>query len=450
MIVKNELGNLKQLGHLFSWPEINWCIVDTGSTDGTQKYLKDTCVDLKESTWQDDFSKARNESLCLATSPWVLWLDADDRIDFDVLKSLINNLDRFNDKTAFSLTIHNPLPSGQNESFKQIRLFPNHKGIEFRGCIHEELGRSLQEKKISIQSLPLEIHHLGYENSINREKKIERNHVLLKKAIGDHPEDPFVLMEMGNSYFQKKEYQLSIGMYEKAIEYRGAELGSALDGLEMLIGNSYKQFDDSKSYPYFEKSILRNPHIQSPYFLLGKQKFLSKEFNEAKQYFSQLFHQGVRVGVLAESNEALYQNSCAYLAIISFEERSYAQVLFYMEKSWANSKSLAIDPWVILESCYFLSKKKEGMKWQKRLQLKALSSEHKKIQKWLLTKNIVLNRESWNEAISHVIASPNDKECWEQLKVVTTYLDNESRTIDTLLQRSSLSEKVIKMELNNE
>lgn len=81
MIVKNEErflpGCLESVKGLVD--EI--VIVDTGSTDGTKKIAESCRAKIIDFKWCDDFSAARNESLRHVTGDWVLYLDADERLD---------------------------------------------------------------------------------------------------------------------------------------------------------------------------------------------------------------------------------------------------------------------------------------------------------------------------------------------------------------------------------
>lgn len=56
-------------------------IVDTGSTDRTRELARAAGARVFDFPWVDDFAAARNESLRHATGSWILWLDADDRLD---------------------------------------------------------------------------------------------------------------------------------------------------------------------------------------------------------------------------------------------------------------------------------------------------------------------------------------------------------------------------------
>ena len=81
MIVKNEEANLaaclQPVAKLFD--EI--IVVDTGSTDRTKECARRFGAKVFDFIWVDSFAAARNESLRHATGHWILWLDADDRLD---------------------------------------------------------------------------------------------------------------------------------------------------------------------------------------------------------------------------------------------------------------------------------------------------------------------------------------------------------------------------------
>ena len=89
MIVKNEE---ERLGDILSdirnvVDEI--CIVDTGSSDGTIALAESFGARIERFPWCNDFSAARNHSLACAKSDYLLWLDADDRIDEGSVKALL-------------------------------------------------------------------------------------------------------------------------------------------------------------------------------------------------------------------------------------------------------------------------------------------------------------------------------------------------------------------------
>ncbi|STD11906.1 SPBc2 prophage-derived glycosyltransferase SunS [Dermatophilus congolensis] len=83
MIVKNEEAHLAQtlesceslrplLGEI--------CVYDTGSTDNTQQIARDHGARLEQGFWDDNYSRARNAAAAMSNSPWLLVVDADERV----------------------------------------------------------------------------------------------------------------------------------------------------------------------------------------------------------------------------------------------------------------------------------------------------------------------------------------------------------------------------------
>jgi len=81
IIVKNEAHNLRDCVAPVADSVGDIVVVDTGSTDGTVEIARGLGARVFSFAWVDSFAAARNESLRHAVGDWVLWLDADDRVD---------------------------------------------------------------------------------------------------------------------------------------------------------------------------------------------------------------------------------------------------------------------------------------------------------------------------------------------------------------------------------
>src|SRR5438132_639417 len=80
MIVKNEedwvAGAVESVRSIVD--EV--IIVDTGSTDSTPDRVRALGAKTLNLQWTDSFAEARNVSVAQAREPWILVLDADERI----------------------------------------------------------------------------------------------------------------------------------------------------------------------------------------------------------------------------------------------------------------------------------------------------------------------------------------------------------------------------------
>jgi len=138
-------------------------VVDTGSTDGTKKIVREFTDIIIDAPWEDDFSKARNLALERVTGDYVLCLDADEfidareRINVGLFKQIIPaEWDRAyqirvepEDKDE-EIAVMLRLPR-MNEGEYQIRLFPARKGIKFSGTAYECVGESIRGTDIMTQ-----------------------------------------------------------------------------------------------------------------------------------------------------------------------------------------------------------------------------------------------------------------------------------------------------------
>lgn len=185
MIVKDEAD---QLGDCLSQvrPVVDEIVVvDTGSTDDTREIARKLGARVFEFPWANDFSAARNESLRRATGRYLLWLDADDRIDPEEIAK-IQELKaglRPASLQAYYLLIQSASPLDGESSFYQLRLFPNKPGVRFEGRVHEQVNFSLQRMGIPGVYLPIRIRHTGYEDPVAVHGKYERNWSILQEEL---------------------------------------------------------------------------------------------------------------------------------------------------------------------------------------------------------------------------------------------------------------------------
>jgi glycosyltransferase involved in cell wall biosynthesis len=127
--------------------------------------------------WEGSFAKARNMSIGYASCDWVMWMDADDRIaDEHIAK--INRLKNYSPEKAYAFLCRNIdrcTDIVKEDSFGQVRFFPNWRGIAFSGNLHESIKPDLDREKIEIGCTDIEVEHHGYQSREKVKNKIERN-----------------------------------------------------------------------------------------------------------------------------------------------------------------------------------------------------------------------------------------------------------------------------------
>lgn len=142
MIVKNEedtLGNLLSgIDGIFD--EI--IVVDTGSSDGTAALAEKYGGRVYRYEWNDDFAAARNFSFSLASSDYVMWLDADDVLlpgDAEKLKALKKSLDGAVREIAARYDVGFDESGGVTFSYCRERIFLRAAGFKWSGRVHEAI-----------------------------------------------------------------------------------------------------------------------------------------------------------------------------------------------------------------------------------------------------------------------------------------------------------------------
>jgi glycosyltransferase involved in cell wall biosynthesis len=170
-------------------------VLDTGSVDATVAIAESFGAKVGRFTWVEDFSAARNAAIALASSDWVLSIDADEWVsDGAALAAAIGVADAI----AYRVTLINHLDKGRREPESLTRLFRRHPGIRFEGRIHEQVTEPVAALVSQGEGrwLPLDalvIEHDGYLESTKDEKgKRTRNITLLERAVAEAPDDVYL------------------------------------------------------------------------------------------------------------------------------------------------------------------------------------------------------------------------------------------------------------------
>lgn len=198
MIVRNEAHHLPKALSSVTGIASEIVVVDTGSTDDTVSIATAMGAKVLHFEWIDDFAAARNVALAAATQPWILSLDADQRLALHSTQALAHALQR-TDCMAQVVTIDlygPPTTSsdptiGQSEvelAFKSLRLFRNHPQIRFSGRVHEDISNALLSLGQGLwpdSGVALEDH--GYVLAEERDRKRQRNLLLLRRVHEEQP-----------------------------------------------------------------------------------------------------------------------------------------------------------------------------------------------------------------------------------------------------------------------
>lgn len=196
-------------------------IIDTGSTDQTKALIQESFCDdsrviLHDYIWENDFGKARNESLKYATGDWILVMDADERIFAD--RSQLEAYVESREDKAYIVMIYNILdPETIYKTPTMVRFFKR-QGATYQGAIHEQVcydGSSIYANRIPEEIC--RIYHYGYTVGVFNEKnKQKRNVDILKEEIKENPYNPFNWYNMGVMEMMQQSYHSAIDAFLKS------------------------------------------------------------------------------------------------------------------------------------------------------------------------------------------------------------------------------------------
>ena len=191
-------------------------VVDTGSTDRTIAIAERYGARVFHFEWVDDFSAARNESIRHATGDWILWVDADDRIDPKYHRRIRQLLAQPRDR-AFTFILENV--GGDQATCTQIRLFPNLPGVQFSMPVHEQVTPSLARLGITrIVPVDVVVTHTGYTDPETVRRKKQKYLQIMTRWLVAHPEDYVTRAHVALTHHTWGQPDEAIREYQKIVQ----------------------------------------------------------------------------------------------------------------------------------------------------------------------------------------------------------------------------------------
>lgn len=289
MIVKNEEKNLPLILADIQglWDEL--IIVDTGSTDRTIEIAQNFGARVVSQAWTGDFSAARNRSKDEATATWIMWLDADDRMEAKQAKQLKSLKQTLNEGCVYTLQVACKTPDGLSRPFLQYRLFPNDERLRFENRIHETITLSAKKYGFNGACLPIQIIHAGYENPEILSSKLQRNMLILEKELAENPDAIMLRFQYANSLADFKRFEEAQLHYEAIVRMPGARevqgdiYHRALARLAQIynLNNNHKEAAEMA-----QRAVEEYPEDIQGWYQWGSALMLLKEKQAALEKFS--------------------------------------------------------------------------------------------------------------------------------------------------------------------
>lgn len=177
IITYNEEKNIQELISNLNFVD-DIIIIDSFSTDKTEQIaIKNSRVKLYKNTFLN-YSDQRNFALQKSRNKWVIFLDADERVDENLKKEILEIISDnqkdiahyFNRKFHFN---KKPVHFCGLQKDKNIRLFFNSENVFYKGYVHEKLQHNGKTNVLKNTLI-----HYSYENYHSYKIKMERYGIL--------------------------------------------------------------------------------------------------------------------------------------------------------------------------------------------------------------------------------------------------------------------------------
>lgn len=219
IICKNEEKHLENfLSRLrkYDWEIV---VVDTGSTDHSREIACKYADKVADFKWISDFSAARNFSISQASNDWILILDCDEYledIDMDSVLALASaNPDSIG---CIHLRNHTFLNEKDTISTCFLNRFFDRRFYHYTGAVHEQTIRTDGTGMPPFYQLPIVVDHHGYNLSEEDKKiKAKRDRDILLKEIKKHPNNAYLLFQIGQTYNFEDDLENALTYYVQAI-----------------------------------------------------------------------------------------------------------------------------------------------------------------------------------------------------------------------------------------
>jgi glycosyltransferase involved in cell wall biosynthesis len=142
VLTKNEEQNIEKCLSSLTWVD-EIIVIDDYSTDETVEIAKRHKAKIYKRPLDNDFSSQRNFALSKATSDWVFFVDADEKISEELKNEIIGLLNFSSAHDAYrvkrlDIIWGKTISHGEQGKIRLIRLFKKEKG-KWAGRVHEEV-----------------------------------------------------------------------------------------------------------------------------------------------------------------------------------------------------------------------------------------------------------------------------------------------------------------------
>ncbi len=288
MIVKNEEDHLPGCLESVRGLVDEIVLLDTGSQDATVRIAEDFGAKVFRTVWPHSFAEARNKSIEYARGDWILYLDADERIDSNGLADCIRETISVPAVDAWSVSIRNrKFGAAAVDITTNIRLFRNLPQIRFQNEVHERVEPALAEIGAKISIAPFFIDHLGYMVKPEAMKeKLRRNLLLSMKHLEREPDDAYSLYYAGATHLQLGEMKKSREFFQRALGAKNLPLFLNAMTCNLTAYLELQEARPDEAIALAQRSCELVPMQNTCYLLNGLAHFSKSRFNTALPFLT--------------------------------------------------------------------------------------------------------------------------------------------------------------------
>ena len=260
IIVKNEAADLPQCLESVRDVVDETVVLDTGSSDQTVAVAQSLGARVKGFEWCDDFAAARNEALKYVRGEWVLVLDADERLNPEIVPQIRQATDS-KENLVINL-VRKEVGAAQSPYSLVSRLFRRHRAIKFSRPYHAMIDDSVAqlletEPHWQIVALtPVAIFHYGYQpGKIAAQSKHARAKRAMESYLSSHPDDPYVCSKLGALYLQTGQGKDGIKLLKRGLVSDTVDAPVLFELHYHLANAYYRDSDVERAAKHYQQAI---------------------------------------------------------------------------------------------------------------------------------------------------------------------------------------------------
>lgn len=258
-------------------------VVDTGSTDSTMEICRRYTNNVYEIPFNDDFSSIRNATIDFATTPWILFLDADEEFEPQEAQKLVELVKTAPaDVYAYKVLRYNFFSTGGWYSGRNVKLIRNEPSVRFRKRVNESVEMSIQDIGKRVESAPIVLNHYGHCRSVQeRDEKSLRYIDLMEEQLKATPNDAIVEGYIGLISRTLGRFDIALERTEKALLMNPNS--STLHSFRGHVLRSVNR--NEEAHLSYRKAVEIRPSDAAAWNMIGVTQLTAGNFSEAIHSF---------------------------------------------------------------------------------------------------------------------------------------------------------------------